>query len=73
MAMSANELASTYCYELFNVADHVARCADDAQRRAQEGNAAEALRCLEACRQSADLFEMRYRDAFEAIKKLEGK
>lgn len=59
--------AGNAAYELYNVADHVTRCTQDAQRAIEHDDLAYARKALENCRRSAELFEMRWRDAVRAL------
>lgn len=66
--MNDTERAKNAVYELYNVAEHVDRGSQGAQRRLDEGDLAGALRCLEEVTRSAELFDMRWRDALEAVR-----
>ena len=65
MALSAKQLAGEAAYQLYNVADHVSRGAQDAQRAIESGDFARARECLQNVARSAELFEMRFRDAVD--------
>lgn len=66
--MNDTERAKNAVYELYNVAEHVDSGSQGARRRLDEGDVPGALECLEQVARSAQLFDMRWRDALEAVR-----
>jgi len=72
MARTDKDRALDALYDLFNVADHIAKCAKTAEHAVRSVRWPEqATASLNDCARSAELFDMRWRDALEALKKLE--
>lgn len=67
--MTKRELAEIYLYELYNVAEHVDRCAQCA-RSDIEHSPEQALKSLRVARTSASLLEMHFDDAIRALEAL---
>ena len=70
MARTDLERAKDAVYQLFNVADHVAKCALNAQAQLEGEGAEEGAARLKDAERSAEFFEMRWRDALAALEVL---
>jgi len=70
MARTDLDRAREAVYQLYNVADHVAKCAMNAQAQLEGEGSEEAADRLKDAARSADFFDMRWRDALAALEVL---
>lgn len=68
----AERLKKYLLFELYNVAEHVTRCTEDARAAAKRDDFDEVAAALRAAEQSARLVDMHFSDALKAAESARG-